>query len=138
MARSRTLLERLAEPGPPGERQVRESPEGLANSVLAHLSDMLNTRRGSAPTAPDYGIAELADLKSAFPNAIDELERSIESTIERYEPRLALSHIEHSPNPDDPLTVRFKIVGRIVAGDDAHPVWFETTIDSSGKVKVRR
>jgi len=138
MPRSRTLLERLADPRAEARRTTRLDVDALADSVLHHLQHLLNTRRGSALAAPDYGVPEFCEIVHSFPEAITDLQRSMKACIERYEPRLRDLSIKYTPVESDLLRLRFEITARLATGDQAQPVWFETTIDASGKADVKR
>jgi type VI secretion system protein len=138
MARSRTLLERLADPRPESERTTRLDTDALADSVRRHLHRLLNTRRGSALSVPEYGVPEFSELLHSFPDAILDLTRAIKAGIERFEPRLSEVIVKHVPTPDSILTLRFEITARLVHEGRKEPVWFETTIDSAGKASVKR
>ncbi|HJZ87854.1 MAG TPA: type VI secretion system baseplate subunit TssE [Polyangia bacterium] len=138
MPRSRTLLERLVDPRAEAQRTTRLDTEALADSVLSHLYRMLNTQRGSALAAPDYGVPEFSEVIHNFPDAIMDLQRAMKACIERYEPRLRDVSIKYTPVEDDLLILRFEITARLALEDSSRPVWFETTIDSSGKASVKR
>ena len=138
MPGSRTLLERLADPRAEAQRTTRLDTEALADSVLHHLYRLLNTRQGAALSVPDYGVPEFSELIHSFPEAISELIRAMKRSIEHYEPRLREVHIKHVPVENELLMLRFEITARLVADDRAQPLWFETTIDSTGNAKVRR
>jgi type VI secretion system protein len=138
MAKSRTLLERLADPRGESERTTRVDGDAIAESVLTHLHRLLNTRRGSALSAPEYGVPEFSELVHSFPDAIVDLQRAIKGCIERYEPRLLEVVVTHVPTPDNLLMLRFQITARLQHDGRKQPVWFETTIDSAGKATVKR
>ena len=138
MFRERGLLERLADPHPAAPRTTRFSEARLLDSVLDHLKKMLNTRRGNAPVAPDYGIPDMADLVHAFPDSIRLVEQSIRSTLEKYEPRLTGVRVQYAGSPDDVFSIHFRITATLVTPGASSPVSFETKVDSSGEVEVRR
>ncbi|MCA8956195.1 MAG: type VI secretion system baseplate subunit TssE [Planctomycetes bacterium] len=81
-----TLLERLAQRsaanagGPPAAT--------LAESIRASLQRVLESRRGMARAALDYGMPELDRVVDRRTHLIQELCREIAATIERAEPRL--------------------------------------------------
>jgi type VI secretion system protein len=99
---------------------------------------MLNTRQGNAPVAPEYGIPDLVDLVHSFPDSIRLMEQAIRTTIERHEPRLANVRVRQSGSEEDIFSLHFEITGVLVESGKKNSVWFETTVDSSGEVKVRR
>lgn len=134
----RSLMERLRDPRAGAERTTREDTEALADSVLAHLRRMLNTRQGIASTVPDYGIPDLTDLVHNFPEALSIVQRSIRASIEQYEPRLRNVTVSHRADEDDPFHLRFDIRGQLVTERERMPVAFSTTLDASGRADIRR
>jgi type VI secretion system protein len=133
MSRERSLLERLAEPRPDAARTTQQNERQIIASVLEHLAKMLNTRRGNAPVAPDYGIPDIVDLVYSFPDAIRIMEKAIRNTIEKYEPRLTNVRVKHAGSEDDVFCLHFEVTATLVSGNS---VWFETRLESSGEVEV--
>ncbi len=134
MFRERSILERLADPRPEAPRTTQQNERQVVASVLEHLGKMLNTRRGNAPVASDYGIPDIVDLVHSFPEAIRIMEQAIRSTIEKYEPRLTEVRVRHSAAEDEVFSLHFEVTAVLGSGS---PVWFETKVDSSGEVRVR-
>jgi len=136
MGRERSLLDRLDDPRPNAPRRVEESTEDLADSVLAHLQRMLNTRQGNCLTLDDYGIPDFTDMVHSFPEAVGRMQRAIRQSIERYEPRLRRVRV-NPVDEEDYFRLRFEITGELVTADEQAAVWFETTISPSGRISVR-
>jgi type VI secretion system protein len=105
---------------------------------MRNLRHILNSRRGSSSTVPDYGLPDLADVVHEFPDVIVELQRIIKESIDRYEPRLRAVRVNFVPDEDDLLILRFHIAGELAAGGETQRISFESTISSSGKATVRR
>jgi type VI secretion system protein len=99
---------------------------------------MLNTRQGNAPVAPAYGIPDLVDMVHSFPDSIRLMEKAIRTTIEKHEPRLENVRVRHSGSEEDIFSLHFEITGVLAEADSKNSIWFETTVDSNGEVKVRR
>lgn len=137
MGRERTLLERLLDPGAESTRTIHENTASLADSVLANLRRMLNSRQGSAPFDADYGIPDLVDIIHSFPDAVAGMRKAIKAAIERYEPRLRRVVVRSVESADDPLALHFEITGELVTEEEKASVWFETRIDSSGHVELK-
>lgn len=121
---ARGLLARIAN----GTRTGR-NPTGDIESIIEHLRALLNSRRGDAVTVPDYGLENLADLAEAFPDAANIWKKSIQETVEKYEPRLTKVRVRHIPS-DDVLTISFEISARL-ASDQKH-VCVQTKVDPKG------
>lgn len=138
MSRERSILERLADPRPDAERTTRQDDTKLVSSVLQHLGKMLNTRRGNAPIAPDYGIPDLADMVHSFPESIRIMEQAIRTTIEKYEPRLANIRVKHMGMEDEIFALHFEVTAQLSSpGSNKKSVWFETKVANNGEVTVR-
>jgi type VI secretion system protein len=137
MLRERSLLERLADPRPDAVRTTRYSDTQIVSSILEHLGKMLNTRRGNAPVAPDYGIPDMADLVHSFPESIRFMEQAIRTTIEKYEPRLCNVRVKYAGSEDDVFSLHFDVTAVLSPSSSRKVVSFETKIDSGGEVVVR-
>jgi type VI secretion system protein len=110
----------------------------MIDSIIRHLERILNTRCGSVQTAEDYGIPDFTDLRSGFPDAIRDLERTIRNVLQKYEPRLKSLRVKFIPQEEPMLTVRFQIVARLILDEDEKdPVVFESVMDPDGRVTIR-
>lgn len=137
MSREKSLLERLREPDAQPGRSIHENTNRLAESVMANLRHLLNSRHGITPIRADYGIPDLSDVIHDFPDAIAAMRKAIKAAIEEYEPRLRRVTIKHVAAPEDPLGLHFEITGELVTEGERASVWIETRIDGSGAVQVR-
>lgn len=136
---NRTIFESFRMIGKTVDEQENNLNSSSINSILEHLTNILNTRHGSAQIADTYGMPDLTN----FPGdnlgpAVAELEKMIKTTIERYEPRLKNVKISYNPDMNSNLTIKFGLSAEIVAdyGENGRPVFFETVITSDGIVKV--
>jgi type VI secretion system protein len=105
-----------------------------ADSVIEHLRVLLNTRRGEAPTVPNYGVPDFSDTVHSFPGAITTLQRAIRDTITEFEPRLKNVQVRHVQNEDDVLTLRFEITARLADGNKL--LRLQTKVSAGGKFDV--
>jgi type VI secretion system protein len=135
VACDRTLLERLADPDPQGQRTVREDPRRVVDSVMRNLQKLLNTRQGEALIQPDYGMPDITDCAEGAPETLDRVCRAIKSTIEKFEPRLHRVRVTHFPAGND-LNLHFGITGQVVTERDQIPVYFNTTVNPSGNAVI--
>ncbi|AUR53065.1 type VI secretion system baseplate subunit TssE [Aquella oligotrophica] len=111
------------------------------DSILEHLRNILNTRRGSVLIADNYGMPDLTNFPGEnLAEAVQELEKMMRITIERYEPRLRNIKISYNPDTSDALTLKFGLSAELIVdnGGRQHPIFFETVITSDGMVKVER
>jgi type VI secretion system protein len=136
MAIQRTLLERLRNPGPAGERHLRVSSREVFNSILANLQNLLNTCHGNCLTDPRYGLPHMTEVRGTMPDSIGSFAAAIRSSIERYEPRLRNVTVRHAPHTDR-LELRFEISGLVVDEEERTAVRFETYVGEEGRLIVR-
>ena len=137
MQRERGLLDRLADPQPEAVRTTQQNEAQIVSSVLDHLGRMLNTRRGNAPVASDYGIPDMVDMVHAFPESIRKVEQAIRATIEKYEPRLANVRVRYAGSEDDVFTLHFEVTAMLTPSPTKKAVSFETKVAHNGEVTVR-
>src|SRR5574340_490365 len=109
MFQERSILDRLADPRPNVPRTSQQNERQIVASVMEHLGKMLNTRRGNAPVAPDYGIPDVVDMIHAFPESIRIMEQAMRNTIEKYEPRLTNVRVKHTAAEDDVFSLHFEV-----------------------------
>ena len=135
--REERLTERIRSWNRAPDRRGRPDPKRMVDSIVRHLERILNTRWGSAQIADDYGIPDLTDLRSGLPDAVQNLERAIRNTIQKYEPRLEAVRVKFIPQEETILTVNFQIVARLAVEGEKNPVTFQSVMDSDGKVTIR-
>jgi len=130
-----TLLERIGAMGNTRDKATRR--QRLERSLARHLTSMLNTRRGSVPIAPDYGIADVTDLGRSFTEeSVADFKAELERVIMCYEPRLSAVRVAYSPRPDTPLSAVFEIETAINTQYGRQTLRFETILDASGTVRL--
>lgn len=102
--------------------------EQQLQSVISNLNYLFNTRCGSLPHLPDYGLPDITEIYRDAPDSVLKLRRSIKEAIERYEPRLRRVRVD--PQETDPHEMRLVF---IVSGEmpDRKPVRFQTTFSSN-------
>ena len=133
----RTLFERLADPRIDRPLSVNENTELLAESVLKHLSKMLNSRQGHVLIQPEYGMPDVVEFVQNLPEMVQEVERGIKNTIERFEPRLRNPVITFVPEEGYQGTLRFEISAQLVTEKEEASVWFETAVSPSGQIQIK-
>jgi type VI secretion system protein len=136
MAIQRTLLERLRNPGPAGQRQLRVSTREVFDSILTNLQNMLNTCHGNCLTDPRYGLPHMTEVRGNMPDSVGSFVAAIRSSIERYEPRLKSVSVRHAPHTQG-LDLRFEISGLVVDENERIAARFETYVDDEGRLVVR-
>jgi type VI secretion system protein len=134
--REARLLERIRTWERDPARREREDPRRVIDSVLAHLHRILNTKQGNVPIAEDYGVPDFTDLLYSYPESVRDIERTIRSAIQKYEPRLKAVKVTFIPQDEDLLSLRFQIAARL-SGESKTQVFFETVVDSDGKIEIK-
>ncbi len=135
--REERLLERIQSREKEPNRRARQDPTRIIDSVLRHLSLILNTRRGSAQIAEDFGLPDFTEFLRAYPDSIRDMERTVRRTILKYEPRLAGVRVRFVPREEDALSLRFQITAGLAIGEKKSPVIFESIVGSDGKISIR-
>lgn len=131
------LLERLRSWEIEPLRRGGDDHRRYIDSIINHLQKMLNTRQGNVPIADDYGIPDLLDFLQSYPDSVREIESSIKSAIEKYEPRLFGTNVTFIYDEDDSLTLRFQITAHL-SSEGKKRVYFETLVDTDGRIRVHR
>ena len=134
--REERLLERIRSWEKEPVQRGKEDPRKVVDSVMAHLQRILNTRQGNVPIADDYGVPDFTDFMDNFPDSLRDMEKAIKNAVQKYEPRLKGVRISFVPYEDEMLTLKFQIMAKLSL-DAKNQVYFETTIDSDGKVSIR-
>jgi type VI secretion system protein len=133
-----TLLERVYAMEKGDARFGTHSTERLYRSLIRHLRAMLNTRRGSVPIAPDYGIADMTDLGSKFTEeSVDDLKADLERLVTHFEPRLHDVKAHYTPKADMPLAAVFSLEASIRTENGSVPLRFQTILDAAGTVQLK-
>jgi type VI secretion system protein len=127
------FLERMLGPlpGRPGL-----SARWVGDPVPMHLALLLNTRRGSVPNLPDYGMPDVSSFYSDYPASLGELRAQIERLVKTYEPRLLKARVRLIGSEIREFRASFLITGEILEGDETAHVEYRTTISSSGQAAV--
>ena len=109
--------------------------EHRVHSIVGNLRRLLNTRQGSVPHLPGYGLPDLSTIQREAPDSLDLLRRSVRQAVLDYEPRLA--HVRVEPRDVDPFKMRvtFVISGEVEPG---RRVRLETTFGSQELTDVRQ
>lgn len=137
MANERTLLERLMYPEQQPGRSARERKEHLADSVIKHLTRLLNARQGCNLIAPDYGMPDFNENLGTKNEITVTFETAIRNTILKYEPRLRRVNVRLESDEGPRLTPRFLITAELVtteAGDKT--ITFATVMDPQGRISI--
>lgn len=105
-----------------------------AKSISDHLWRMFNTRQGSVPHLPDYGLPDITEIYRKLPLSLKELEQTILALITKYEPRLDRVRIRPIPTTPMEFRISFELSAAVKGGDR---ISFQTSFTSTGESKVQ-
>ena len=112
---------------------VPQNTRGIM-SIMDHLNRLFNTREGSLPHLKDYGLPDISEIYRKMPHGIEELQKAIKRTVEKYEPRLV--KVKVTPREADPKDFKlvFILSGELAEGGGM--VRFQTTFTSLGSSSI--
>ncbi len=113
-----------------------EAEHRKLRSIIDNLHRLFNTRRGSLPHIPDYGLPDISQVYRDLPYSIDGLRIAIKQVVEKYEPRLRRVRVEQQQGREGEYEMR---VSFIVSGElqQGQKVQFQTTFKSNDLAEVR-
>ncbi|MBS0358083.1 MAG: type VI secretion system baseplate subunit TssE [Proteobacteria bacterium] len=97
-----------------------KDPRTLINNIQSHLTQLLNSRRGSLRHLSDYGLPELSSIHQFSNETLTKFIYAIKETIEKYETRLTNIHISHTQENQSDCILRLQIEGEIQTGEVIH------------------
>jgi type VI secretion system protein len=109
----------------------------VRDDVLANLRQICTTPRGSVPLARDYGIEDATRIFHEYPGSVSEMQRDLEETFSRYEPRLFNVSVTHLPSDELELLLRFHIEGTLVVECRPVPVRFTSVLHADNRLELR-
>ncbi|MBF22246.1 type VI secretion system baseplate subunit TssE [Neopusillimonas maritima] len=136
-----SLLERLSALEEPLLVAGRSVDRQLRDSIVGHLRKLLNTRAGSVPIDPNYGMPDMSNIAGSFAlGTTESLSESIIRQVVRYEKRLLNPKITVEEEKREVITLRFELSGQVASaqeGDDVlQPFAMIIRVNSSGQVFV--
>lgn len=131
------LLERLSRAESGANDPGRTDSQIVLQSVQRHLALLLNTQQGSVSIAPDYGIPDFFSLFGLGDvEALANIERLLEQTVQKYEPRLHDVNIRVVSKDSAGLNLHLQLLAKLpVDGGDVN-VSFDTVFDAGGRVTI--
>jgi type VI secretion system protein len=103
-------------------------------SIMEHIQMLLNTREGSSPINPDFGLPDFTDMVHMLPDGLHALQNEIRDVILKYEPRLLKVKVRFVPS-DDAFVLRFDISARRNDSDKT-PFHVRTTMLPGNRFRV--
>lgn len=134
------LLERFSALEDPRQFAARSADRQLRDSIVVYLSKLLNTRAGSVPVDPNYGMPDMSNIAGSFAlGTTESLSEAIIRQVVRYEKRLQNPRISVEEETREVITLRFELIGDVAAvqeGDVLQPFAMTIRINSSGQIFV--
>jgi type VI secretion system protein len=115
----------------------RTDSEALLTSVKSNLRRLLNTRRGSANSDIEMGLADFNDAQLASRNMMSNICFEIERVISKYEYRLKDITVLPLMDNVSPLKLHFKIHATLPFSDRKEAVEFDLLIEKGSSYKLR-
>jgi type VI secretion system protein len=138
--RVQRLLERIGNLGEDPTRQGQDEKSVLFASILAYLVRILNTREGSVPIDPAFGVPHYTSMAARFSTeavgTIREMEAAVRGTIEKYEPRLENVQVRMMDKAEFDITMTMSLIADMKMDAESVPVSFKVTVTPSGRVEV--
>lgn len=108
-----------------------------ADSVLANVRSILNTRQGCCETRPDYGMPDLNDISREASETIPAIARAVKQQLEAFEPRLRQVQVRPLPQPDAPGEFAFSVGAVLVDGETGEAMRFDTVLGNDRQMRLR-
>lgn len=134
------LLERLSALEDPRQFAMRSPDRQLRDSIVLHLRQLLNTRAGSVPVDPNYGMPDMSNIAGSFAlGTTESLSEAIVRQVSRYEKRLQSPQVTVEEEKREVITLRFELAGKVASsqeGEQMQPFVMTLRVNSSGQVFV--
>lgn len=105
-----------------------------SKSIADHLWRMFNTRQGSVPHLPDYGLPDITDIYRKLPFSLKELELNILALCTKYEPRLERVRIRPLTTTPLDFKLSFELTATVKGGNR---ISLQTSFTSNGETHVQ-
>jgi type VI secretion system protein len=133
--RERRLLERVSYWERGMDRSHQTEAETLVRSICGHLLRLLNTRQGSVPLDPLFGVPDLTNVAGGLASgATADIEEEFRRVITQYEPRLKKPRVSAIARDGEVLALAFSVSGMLEVNDQLIPLQLSTRLDGNGKL----
>ena len=143
--RERRLLERVSYWERGVDRSSQTQAETLVRSICNYLIRLLNTRQGSAPIDPLFGVPDLANVAGGTDHnsapdgglssgATADIEEELRRVITQYEPRLLNPRVTTVAQGGEVLSLSFSLSGMIDVDHQLIPLQLATRLDGNGRL----
>ena len=133
--RERRLLERVSYWERGLDRSRQTPAETLVRSICAHLLRLLNTRQGSVPLDPLFGVPDLTNVAGGLSSgATADIEQELRRVVCQYEPRLRDARVSAIAQGADVLALAFSLSGFVEVDHQLIPLQLSTRLDGNGRL----
>ncbi|PKF50032.1 type VI secretion system baseplate subunit TssE [Enterovibrio nigricans] len=136
MEKGYRLLERIELGEPKSSYEKMVSHQHLIESIHIHLAELLNTHTGNAMIDGDYGLPDFNDVLATNANLVRTIQKNIQETIERFEPRLKNIEVHYRMDMHSPLQLNFSISGEVFHNGDTVPMSINVFMGVDGQFNV--
>lgn len=137
MANEQTLFEKLLDPDRKIPRSATARKQMMTESVVRHLTLLLNSREECCRILHDYGMPDLENRAGSRIELKQELEGVIRNTITKYERRLKNVQVHLDVGEDEALVPKFRVTADLNCRDDfSKDVSFTTIVDPVGQIHI--
>ncbi|WP_348224402.1 type VI secretion system baseplate subunit TssE [Vibrio parahaemolyticus] len=105
-------------------------------SVKDNLMNVLNTREGSAQSAPLLGLVDFNDASLDRLDLAIRIKQSIQTCIKRFEPRLSAVSVSIMATDTNPLDLSFTIEAQLNSEALHDSVCFQILLDKNQQYRV--
>lgn len=110
----------------------------LVLSIQNHLQRILNTRQGSVPIDPEFGVPDFTNLAGSFTQGFTvDIIKDMTRMVKRYEPRLKNPQINIEESDSEVLSLSFSLQGTIAVDNREIPIRMATRVSASGRVTLK-
>jgi type VI secretion system protein len=102
-------------------------------SVIAHLSLMLNSRKDCSTANRHFGMPDFTEAVHNFPMGIVSLQRMIADLIQRYEPRLKNVSVRPVDLSTEQLVLSFEVRAQLHNGS---ALTLHTRLSRGGRISI--
>jgi type VI secretion system protein len=102
-------------------------------SVMDHLTRLFNTRRGSIPHDPEYGLPDIGEVYQHMPNSLLGFRRILVDVARRYEPRIDSVDCRVEQVSTEEFRLQAVLTARLVQG---RSVRVRAVFSSAGRAEV--
>ena len=135
------LFERLTRAELPAGRDKRSAEDLAKESIVRHISKLLNTRCGWVPIDMNYGMSDLCNIAGSFSmGSVSNIQQDILLQIDAYESRFTNVKIEQRIEDHDVITLKFLLTGQIDLGQSSESVLKDFSVwlrvNAAGQVTI--